>query len=135
MTITLKSKYTLYNIDKHIGQWRSHSACRTLTPGGVDSQRERRTGSRVIETEVGSVQFSSEECQRFNAQTESAACAVCHRCPAAFMCDSCEQRICASCTLRSSLLPLSCFCSDECKSEAETAADHVQESDPYARYR
>lgn len=130
MTITLKSQYTLHNIDEHVESPRGCGTRSTLIRGGVDSQRECRKGSSLIETEV----FSLQEDQGFSVQRR-AICAVCHRRPAAFICDSCEQKICESCTLHSSLLPLSRFCSEECKSEAETAADHVRESDPYTQQR
>ena len=135
MMMTLKPQATFDNIVKHTESCCGRSTCSTPIPGGVNSERECRMGSRVIETEVEPSEFSPEECQSFNAQTGSAVCAVCHRCPAIFMCDSCEQNICESCTGRSSMLPLSRFCSDECKSEAETAAEQIRDSDPHAQRR
>lgn len=123
MMAKFKFQNTLINICKHAKPRR--------IPDALNSER---MSSHVIEAEFGPSDFS-EEPRSLNAQNGTTLCAVCHRWPAAFVCDSCEQNICDSCTLRSSLLPLSRFCSDDCKNEAETATDHVRHSDPYTQRR
>ena len=62
-------------------------------------------------------------------------CPVCRERPAAFICDSCERRVCELCLVPSSLLPLSRFCSDECREQAELAAEQARQSDAYAQWR
>jgi len=62
-------------------------------------------------------------------------CVVCHERPAAHLCDSCDRGICDSCLVVSSLMPLSRFCSEECRHQAELAAEQTRQSDPYARWR
>jgi len=62
-------------------------------------------------------------------------CPICRERPAAFTCDSCERRACDSCLVPSSLLPRSRFCCDECRDEAELAAEQVRQSDAYGQWR
>ena len=62
-------------------------------------------------------------------------CAVCEERPAAHLCDSCDRGMCDFCLVLSSLLPLSRFCSEECRDQAELAAEQARESDPYTRWR
>ena len=73
--------------------------------------------------------------RRADVGPQSTPCAICHRSPAVYTCDSCERDVCESCLVRSPLFPLSCFCSEECISDADLAAEHARDSDPYAQHR
>jgi len=50
-------------------------------------------------------------------------CDLCGAAAGRESCDTCESRLCQSCRVRSDILPLSCFCSSECRDEAELAAE------------
>lgn len=50
-------------------------------------------------------------------------------------CESCDRRFCGRCEVVSELLPLSFFCSSECRDEAELAAEQARQSDLYDRWR
>ena len=61
-------------------------------------------------------------------------CAVCTERLAHHNCDACDRRICKACVVASDVLPLSRFCSCECRDEAELAAEEVRQSDAYGRW-
>lgn len=91
--------------------------------------------SDLIETNSSVLQPSAVSLQFPGAAQANAVCAVCRRRPAAYVCDNCERKVCDLCLVQSSLLPLSRFCSEECRGEAELAAEQARQSDPYARSR
>ncbi|HEY6253602.1 MAG TPA: hypothetical protein VI685_26895 [Candidatus Angelobacter sp.] len=61
-------------------------------------------------------------------------CTVCGQRLAHRNCDACDRRICRTCVVTGTSLPLSCFCSSECRDEAELAAEDVRQTDAYARW-
>jgi len=61
-------------------------------------------------------------------------CTVCAERLAHHNCDACDRRVCKACMVASDILPLSCFCSIECRDEAELAAEEVRQSDAYVRW-
>ena len=61
-------------------------------------------------------------------------CTACGERLAHHSCDACDKRICNVCVVDSDILPLSRFCSSECRNEAELAAEEVRQSDNYARW-
>lgn len=54
---------------------------------------------------------------------------VCGERLACHHCDTCERRLCQACVLPSLALPLSRFCSTECRDEAELAAEQARQTD------
>jgi len=61
-------------------------------------------------------------------------CTVCSERLAHHNCDACDRRVCRACVVASDILPLSRFCSSECRDEAELAAEEVRQSDAYVRW-
>ena len=59
------------------------------------------------------------------------ACDLCGASGCCECCDTCESRLCQGCRVQSEVLPLSCFCSSECRDEAELAAEAARETDAY----
>lgn len=62
-------------------------------------------------------------------------CVACAERLAHHSCDTCEKRICNACVVLSLTLTVSFFCSDECREEAELAAEQARATDTYARWR
>jgi len=61
-------------------------------------------------------------------------CTACSERLAHHNCDACDRRVCKACVVASDILSLSCFCSSECRDEAELAAEEVRQSDAYVRW-
>jgi len=61
-------------------------------------------------------------------------CTACSERLAHHNCDACDRRVCKACVVASDVLPLSRFCSSECRDEAELAAEEVRQSDAYVRW-
>ena len=61
-------------------------------------------------------------------------CVICSG-PAEKNCEGCDRGFCNRCEVLSELLPLSRFCSSECRDEAELAAEQARQSDLYQRWR
>ena len=62
-------------------------------------------------------------------------CGACEKRLAHLNCDSCDRRICLACVMAAPSLPLSSFCSAQCRDEAELAAEEARHTDAYARWR
>ena len=62
-------------------------------------------------------------------------CAICGERLAHKTCESCERRMCNACVVLSVILPLSFFCSEECRDQAELAAEQARQSDVCERWR
>lgn len=62
-------------------------------------------------------------------------CVACRERLAHKNCDTCDGRICNVCVVPGNCLPLSSFCSSECRDEAELAAENARQADIYARWR
>jgi hypothetical protein len=62
-------------------------------------------------------------------------CGICGERLAYKTCESCEQRMCNACAIFSTILPLSFFCSEECRDEAELAAQQARQTDVCQRWR
>ena len=62
-------------------------------------------------------------------------CGICGERLAHKTCESCERRMCNACAVSSTILPLSFFCSEDCRDEAELAAEQARETDAYECWR
>lgn len=62
-------------------------------------------------------------------------CLACEQRLAHSNCDSCDRRICRACIVTAPSLPLSLFCSTQCRDDAELAAEEARQTDTYARWR
>ena len=62
-------------------------------------------------------------------------CGICGERLAHKSCESCDRRMCNACAIFSMILPLSFFCSEDCRDEAELAAEQTRQSDAYQRWR